>query len=176
MQILKIHVPPLLLSQRREQAQTIFPVISNRTKMMNIRKKMLQAVTQESEEIKSNSPNQQVKKNRLNFYFRRQKIKTKKRAQNTIASLDAKLKINNKDLSIEMEGCQRRESEKLELTEKLATKNAELQSENSALNDKMMALSVEVQSQKMGLQSKESNLDELSHRLSDITTKSQQEI
>ncbi|VDI62898.1 Hypothetical predicted protein [Mytilus galloprovincialis] len=39
-----------------------------------------------------------------------------------------------------------------------------------------MALSVEVQSQKMGLQSKESNLDELSHRLSDITTKSQQEI
>ncbi|XP_071168498.1 uncharacterized protein [Mytilus edulis] len=61
--------------------------------------------TQESEEIKSNSPNQQVKKNRLNFYFRRQKIKTKKRAQNTIASLDAKLKISNKDLSIEMEGC-----------------------------------------------------------------------
>ncbi|XP_076103452.1 uncharacterized protein LOC143072420 isoform X3 [Mytilus galloprovincialis] len=46
--------------------------------------------TQESEEIKSNSPNQQVKKNRLNFYFRRQKIKTKKRAQNTIASQDAK--------------------------------------------------------------------------------------
>ncbi|XP_076103449.1 uncharacterized protein LOC143072420 isoform X1 [Mytilus galloprovincialis] len=45
---------------------------------------------QESEEIKSNSPNQQVKKNRLNFYFRRQKIKTKKRAQNTIASQDAK--------------------------------------------------------------------------------------
>ncbi|XP_071151025.1 coiled-coil domain-containing protein 186-like [Mytilus edulis] len=34
---------------------------------------------QESEEIKSNSPDQQVKKNRLNFDFRRQKIKTKKR-------------------------------------------------------------------------------------------------
>ncbi|XP_076103482.1 uncharacterized protein LOC143072442 isoform X2 [Mytilus galloprovincialis] len=33
---------------------------------------------QESEEIKSNSLDQQVKKNRLNFYFRRQKIKTKK--------------------------------------------------------------------------------------------------
>ncbi|XP_076103616.1 uncharacterized protein LOC143072525 [Mytilus galloprovincialis] len=65
-----------------------------------------------------------------------------------------------------MEGCQRRESEKLELMEKLATKNAELQSENSALNDKVMALSVEVQSQKMGLQSKESNLDELNSRLS----------
>ncbi|XP_063433734.1 coiled-coil domain-containing protein 186-like isoform X2 [Mytilus trossulus] len=102
-----------------------------------------------------------------------------KRAQNTIASLDAEvsdLKISNKDLSIEMEGCRRRESEKLELTEKLTTKNAELQSENSALNDKVMALSVEVQSQKMDLQSKESNLDELSHRLSDVTTKSQQEI
>ena len=62
------------------------------------------------------------------------------RAQNTIASLDAKLKISNKDLSIEMEGCQRRESETLELTEKLATKNAELQSENSALNDKVRTI------------------------------------
>ena len=39
-----------------------------------------------------------------------------------------------------MEGCRRRESEKLELTEKLTTKNAELQSENSALNDKVKAI------------------------------------
>lgn len=36
-----------------------------------------------------------------------------------------------------MEGCRKREAEKLELTEKLSAKNAELQSENSALNDKV---------------------------------------
>jgi hypothetical protein len=45
------------------------------------------------------------------------------------------LKISNKDLVIEIEACHKRETEKLELTEKLSAKNAELQSENYFLND-----------------------------------------
>lgn len=62
------------------------------------------------------------------------------RAQNTIKSLDAEiteLKISNKDLNIDMEACRKRESEKLELTEKLSAKNAELQSENTNLSNKV---------------------------------------
>lgn len=102
-----------------------------------------------------------------------------KRAQITIEALDAEvseIKISNKDLCIEMEACRKREAEKLELTEKLSAKNAELQSESSNLNDKVMALSIEVQSLKMDLQSKESSLDEISQKLSDETRRMQQEI
>jgi len=50
------------------------------------------------------------------------------------------LKISNKDLVIEIEGCHKRETEKLELTEKLSAKNAELQSENYFLNDKVRSI------------------------------------
>lgn len=65
------------------------------------------------------------------------------RAQRTIKILDAEvseLKISNKDLVIEIEACRKRETEKLELTEKLSAKNAELQSENSLLNDKVRSI------------------------------------
>lgn len=62
------------------------------------------------------------------------------RAQNTIKSLDAEiseLKISNKDLQIDMEACRKREADKLDLTNKLSAKNAELQSENSILHNKV---------------------------------------
>ena len=62
------------------------------------------------------------------------------RAQSTIKSLDAEiseLKISNKDLQIDMEACRKRETDKLELTRKLSSKNAELQSENSILHNKV---------------------------------------
>ncbi|XP_033757517.1 coiled-coil domain-containing protein 186-like isoform X2 [Pecten maximus] len=87
-----------------------------------------------------------------------------KRAQTTIKSLDAEiaeLKISNKDLKIESEACYKRETEKLELTEKLSAKNAELQSENTLLQNKCLNLSSEVQSLRVEVQSLESKVKEL---------------
>lgn len=87
-----------------------------------------------------------------------------KRAQTTIKSLDAEiaeLKISNKDLKIDSEACYKRETEKLELTEKLSAKNAELQSENTLLQNKSLNLSSEVQSLTVEVQSQESKLKEL---------------
>lgn len=65
------------------------------------------------------------------------------RAQSTIKSLDAEiseLKISNKDLQIDMEACRKREADKLDLTNKLSAKNAELQSENSILHNKVFII------------------------------------
>lgn len=65
------------------------------------------------------------------------------RAQSTIKSLDAEiseLKICNKDLQIDMEACRKREADKLDLTNKLSAKNAELQSENSILHNKVFII------------------------------------
>ncbi|XP_060063579.1 LOW QUALITY PROTEIN: coiled-coil domain-containing protein 186-like [Ylistrum balloti] len=87
-----------------------------------------------------------------------------KRAQTTIKSLDAEiaeLKISNKDLKIESEACYRRETEKLELTEKLSAKNAELQSENTLLQNKSLSLSSEVQSLRIEVQSQEAKVKQL---------------
>ncbi|KAK3094711.1 hypothetical protein FSP39_005307 [Pinctada imbricata] len=93
-----------------------------------------------------------------------------KRAQSTIKSLDAEiseLKITNKDLMIEMEACKKRESEKLELTEKLSAKNAELLSENSNLRHQCMSLNGELQTLKMEHQSLETQTKNVSDKLED---------
>ncbi len=47
------------------------------------------------------------------------------------------LMVSNKDLQQDMEGCRRRESELLDLTEKLSRKNAKLQSDNTNLNNQV---------------------------------------
>ncbi|OWF55067.1 coiled-coil domain-containing protein 186-like isoform X2 [Mizuhopecten yessoensis] len=93
-----------------------------------------------------------------------------KRAQTTIKSLDAEiaeLKISSKDLRIESEACYKRETEKLELTEKLSAKNAELQSENTLLQNKNLNLSSEVQSLRVEVQSLDSRVKDLTHDLTE---------
>ncbi|XP_056005824.1 coiled-coil domain-containing protein 186-like isoform X2 [Ostrea edulis] len=91
-----------------------------------------------------------------------------KRAQSTIKSLDAEiseLKISNKDLQIDMEACRKREAEKLDLTNKLSAKNAELQSENSILHNKTMGQTEEIEKLTVDLQTLEIDFRDISDRL-----------
>lgn len=91
-----------------------------------------------------------------------------KRAQSTIKSLDAEiseLKICNKDLQIDMEACRKREADKLDLTNKLSAKNAELQSENSILHNKTMSQAEEIEKLTVDVQTLEIDFRDVSGRL-----------
>ncbi|KAJ8317463.1 hypothetical protein KUTeg_005367 [Tegillarca granosa] len=124
---------------------------------------------QESEEMKSINLDQELK------VF----TKTVQEAQNTIKSLDAEiteLKISNKDLVIDMEACRKRESEKLELTEKLSAKNAELQSENTNLSNKVLTYSGDLQNLRMKLQELETKQEDAIQTLAEEKRNLQQEI
>ncbi|KAL3865172.1 hypothetical protein ACJMK2_006790 [Sinanodonta woodiana] len=101
------------------------------------------------------------------------------RAQEVIKSLDgeiAELKMNNKDLTADIEACRRREAEKLELTEKLSHKNAELQSENTNLSNKVLTLTGENQTISMEHQDQESKLKELAEKLAQVQKERQEEV
>ncbi|XP_046358546.2 coiled-coil domain-containing protein 186-like isoform X1 [Haliotis rufescens] len=77
------------------------------------------------------------------------------RAQDMIKTLDrdiTDLMVTNKDLQQDMEGCRRRESELLDLTEKLSRKNAKLQSDNTNLTNQVVTLSSEAEKWKMEIQ------------------------
>ncbi|XP_067657386.1 coiled-coil domain-containing protein 186-like isoform X2 [Haliotis asinina] len=90
------------------------------------------------------------------------------RAQDMIKTLDrdiADLMVTNKDLQQDMEGCRRRESELLDLTEKLSRKNAKLQSDNTNLNNQVVTLSSEAEKWKMEIQELETRVQDVEEKL-----------
>ncbi|XP_046554937.1 girdin-like isoform X1 [Haliotis rubra] len=89
------------------------------------------------------------------------------RAQDMIKTLDrdiADLMVTNKDLQQDMEGCRRRESELLDLTEKLSRKNAKLQSDNTNLNNQVVTLSSEAEKWKMEIQELETRVQDVEEK------------
>nr|KAG5700621.1 hypothetical protein BaRGS_015451 [Batillaria attramentaria] len=77
------------------------------------------------------------------------------RAQDMIKTLDREisdLKITNRDLTKDIEGCQARESKMLALQSELSRTNALLRSENTNFNNQVVTLSGEVQKMTMDLQ------------------------
>ncbi|XP_055955367.1 coiled-coil domain-containing protein 186 [Patella vulgata] len=92
------------------------------------------------------------------------------RAQDMIKNLDreiADLRITNKDLQLDIEGCRTRESELLELTQKLSRTNAKLQSENTNSNNQVVSLSSKASNMEMEIQSLEEKCRDLAERLSE---------
>ncbi|KAK6174373.1 hypothetical protein SNE40_017663 [Patella caerulea] len=92
------------------------------------------------------------------------------RAQDMIKNLDreiADLRLSNKDLQLDIEGCRTRESELLELTQKLSRTNAKLQSENTNSNNQVVSLSSKASNMEMEIQSLEEKCKDLAERLSE---------
>ncbi|XP_076466901.1 coiled-coil domain-containing protein 186-like isoform X2 [Babylonia areolata] len=100
------------------------------------------------------------------------------RAQEVIKSLDSEvssLKLNNRDLQKDTEGCQARESKMLTLQSELSRTNALLRSENTSLNNQVATLSGEVQKMTMDIQDLETRCRNMSDQLEEECHKRQEE-
>lgn len=90
------------------------------------------------------------------------------RAQDMIKNLDheiSDLKITNRDLTKDIEGCQARESKMLALQSELSRTNALLRSENTNFNNQVVTLSGEVQKMSMDLQDLETRCRNVTEQL-----------
>ncbi|KAK7109039.1 coiled-coil domain-containing protein 186-like isoform X2 [Littorina saxatilis] len=100
------------------------------------------------------------------------------RAQEMIKTLDhemSELKLNNRDLQKDIEGCQARESKMLTLQSELSRTNALLRSENTNLNNKVATLSGETQKMKMDIQDLETRCRNLTDEFEEEQQKRQEE-
>ncbi|XP_041370587.1 coiled-coil domain-containing protein 186-like isoform X2 [Gigantopelta aegis] len=101
------------------------------------------------------------------------------RAQDMIKTLDrdiSDLMVTNKDLVSDMEGCRRRESELLDLTEKLSRKNAKLQSDNTNLNNQVISLMSEAENKNKKIQELEAKVQDLVETLASVKKSLQEEV
>ncbi|ESO96872.1 hypothetical protein LOTGIDRAFT_159622 [Lottia gigantea] len=100
------------------------------------------------------------------------------RAQDMIKTLDreiSELRINNKDLQSDIEGCRTRETELLDLTQKLSRTNAKLQSENTNANNQVVSLSGKNSNMEMEIHNLQATCNELSSRLAEDGNKFENE-
>ncbi|KAL8615824.1 hypothetical protein ACOMHN_048532 [Nucella lapillus] len=100
------------------------------------------------------------------------------RAQEMIKSLDSEvssLKLANRDLQKDTEGCQARESKMLTLQSELSRTNALLRSENTSLKNQVATLSGEVQKMNMDIQDLDTRCRNMMDELEEESKKRQEE-
>ncbi|XP_025094168.1 coiled-coil domain-containing protein 186-like isoform X1 [Pomacea canaliculata] len=100
------------------------------------------------------------------------------RAQEMIRTLDheiGELKISNRDLQKDLEGCQARESKMLALQSELSRTNALLRSENTIFNNQIVTLSGDVQKMKMEIQDLETRCRDAIENLEEEKKKRKEE-
>ncbi|KAK3610428.1 hypothetical protein CHS0354_016605 [Potamilus streckersoni] len=166
------------LKEKQKETMAIMLALQDKVKHLEAEKQKYADTMHKYEEII-----QRQKKDMKDLQDRIEKLVHAKeefnRAQEVIKSLDgemADLKMSNKDLMNDIEAYKRREADKLELTEKLSHKNAELQSENTNLSNKVLALTSEIQTITMEHQDQESKLKELVDRLAQVQKERQEEV